>query len=150
MNSVFIPVEIILQNYLKAQNAFYKKSLMNRIKFALIKDIDNYKIIMIIKKRKRPTDATYDISSLLEYIICTQCYMIYMHYAIFVRFLTQSFSEKRTKYELQYLFHYMHFIVYTSHYAFLSMHFTLCISQYECHSMTFTVFISQYEFHCIL
>ena len=110
---VFLPVYIFLQKmWIRFKIYLFKGTycILNIIKFSLIEDIGNYKIIIIFKKiiiikkgSKRPTDGTYNISSLLENIICTLCYMMYMHFTIFVRIFKYKVSQikgKNMKYEI--------------------------------------------------
>ena len=83
---------------------------------------------IILKKQesKLPTDAIYNVSSLLKYIICTMCYLIFTHYVIsiivniyiFVNFFKYQVSQT----EEQNIIH--------------NMPFTVCTSQYALHSRT--------------
>ena len=48
--------------------------------------------IYLKQESKLPTYATYNISSLLKYIICTLCYMTFMHYAIYIKVKIHIFA----------------------------------------------------------
>ena len=111
--------------------------------------------------------ATYNISLLLKYIICTLCYVLCNVHnsenSYFVRIFKYKVSQKGelniiytmffiiclSLYISQYALHSMHFTVCTSHYALHRIYFKLCTSYYALHTMHFTLYISQYAFHII-
>ena len=85
----------VIPTQMDKRNAFVQffsleQELTVRVTQGVYEEWNSWLCSLSHKKSKLPTDATYNIGSLLKYILCTLCYIIFTHYTISIKVKIQN------------------------------------------------------------